>query len=246
MRRALALAIVAMLAVSAPAYAQGVREDHEADLKPMADTFRVAWKAQPGKAATTSVPLFGRVLQFDVPAGFVPVYRAQNATGFIMEFVPDGQKVESWSRLVTVTSSVGPGTFALDDAELAKALIGSSTGCAGYAHFEILRTRRIDDELSEVLLSKACGAVAAGAYALAPSDAGEQAIIQFYRDKESVFSVQYAERGKGFAKSGLPISSERAARISESFGKVVLCPPKAMDAVCKDVLMREAVRKGGN
>jgi hypothetical protein len=237
------LSLIFAILYTGPVYAQNVQVKDAAELKSLADIYRKIWKRQTESGAV-NVPLFDRIIQFDLPFGFVPVYQAQSATGFIMEFVPDGEKIETWTKLVTVTSNPGVGSFALEDEALAKAIHGTRGSCEGYSHFQILGSRRIDSDLSEVSLSGGCGKTAPQAYEFAKQGGGEQNVMFFFRDKLNIYSVQYAERGKSFTESNLPISNERGKAILSIFGNVLLCAWTAKDQLCKNVLAAEMVRQG--
>jgi len=43
------------------------------------------------------IPLYGRVLGFHLPDGFVAQAPKSNGINFLMEFVPKGETVESWT-----------------------------------------------------------------------------------------------------------------------------------------------------
>lgn len=225
------------------AYSQSAQVKDAAALKPMADIFRQVWKRQP-EPTKMNLPLFDRIMQFALPVGFVPVYQAQNASVFIMEFVPDGEKIETWTKLVTVTSNPGVGSFTLEDEALAKAIHGTRGSCEGYSHFQVLGSRRIDSDLGEVSLSGGCGKTAPQAYEFAIQGSGEQNVMLFFRDKLNIYSIQYAERSKSFTESNLPISNERGKAILSAFGNVLLCSKNAKDQLCKDVITAEMVRQG--
>lgn len=242
MTRRLFLLTLALSGAS-PLLAQSVEEKDAAALKPMADILRKAAKLD-DKPIRLTIPLFDRVLQFSLPRGYVPVYQAQNRTAFIMEFVPDGDKIESWTKLITITSSYGVGSFTLDDETLAKTVVGGGQ-CDGYSHFQIFTSRKVDDELGEVRLSSGCGKLPAAAYAFAVKEAGEQNAMRFFRDKLNTYTVQYAERGAGYIQTSLPISNERANAMLDAFGDVLLCQRAAKDQLCKEVLAVDSMRAGG-
>lgn len=70
------------LAMATPAIAQ-VEEGPA--IKPAADAMREAWRQSPAKPVAITVPLFGRIMKFDMIRGFVPAYKAQNTRQFILD-----------------------------------------------------------------------------------------------------------------------------------------------------------------
>lgn len=244
MMRLIASICIVAIGFLNPAAAQSVQEKDAAALKPMADLVRKTWTLQPGKPVSLNMPLFDRVIQFALPSGYVPAYQAQSPNAFLMEFVLDGEGVESLTKLVTITSTKGTGSFALDDLALAKVLVGSFSGCEGYSHFEILGNRRIDNEVGEVSVSKGCGGLSRQAYQTAQQGNGEQAVMLFFRDALNTYTIQFAERGAAFTAASIPISNDRAKAILAGFGQVLLCAPASVTPSCKTALAAEAVRNG--
>ena len=71
----------------------------------------LALSAAPADAqgAKTKVPLFGRTLSFQLPSGMVVANNKRNDTHVLIEYVPKGETLGNWTRLVTVQAYRGLG-----------------------------------------------------------------------------------------------------------------------------------------
>lgn len=238
MRAALALL---GLTIAAPSLAQ-VEEGPA--IKPQADAMRQAWRQSPTKPVAITVPVFGRVIKFDMIRNFVPAYKAQNARQFIFEFLPDGETFDNWTRMVTVTGARGAGPDKRSDVELATAIFGNPAGCARGAFFRALGQRRTVDGVSLVTASKGCAGTAAGAYPGASASLGEQSLILHFRDGPNTYSVQYAMRAR-FVGGQPPVADKAVAATLAQFGNVRLCGPASTDAECRAAALLDQRRARG-
>ena len=68
-----------------------------------------------------------------------------------------------------------------------------------------------------------CASLPAGAYPEALSGAGEQDFIIIFRDGETIYTLNYAERGASFKGKNPPHKNADAERIlSDTFGAITL------------------------
>ena len=233
--------ILAALALAVPASAQVLEGP---SIKPQADSMRKAWKASPAKPVAITVPLFGRVMSFDMMRNFVPAYQATGPNNFIFEFLPDGQSFDNWTQMVTITAARGLGADRRSDTELAAAALSSPQGCARGHFYRALAPRALGGGLSQLMVIKGCASTAANAYPGASPAIGEESVILVFRDRENVYSLQYATRAK-FVGGRPPISDAAAPAAVAPFGTVRLCAPDATDAACKSILAVERKRAAG-
>lgn len=178
MRRALAL-VALLAAVPAAAVDPG-----ETAAQPMAQMMRKLWASQQVDAVATVQRVWTRTVGFDLPRPFVPAYRAQSGGSFIMEYVPDGETVQAWTRMITISGSLGAGAARIDDTTLASALF-NRRACTDWRYRDLGATRQ--PVLPYRTLVIGCGADGA-----ADSERGAMA---FFRDAENSWTVQYAVRG---------------------------------------------------
>lgn len=242
MKRIGRLLVITGLCAAIPAYGQ---EDSPQAIRAQADAMRAAWKQSPVKPVGMTLPLFGKLLVFDMLRPFVPAYKAQNDRQFIFEFVPDGETIEHWSKLVAITAVRGLGADPSDNATLAERMFRNEAGCASGYFYKVLEARDLGGGLSMAMISKGCGSVAANAYPGAVARSGEQNLVLHYRDAQNVYSVQYSVRGKSFAPSAPPISDAAARLQLAKFGTIRLCAPNAKDQACRTALMLDNRRKTG-
>jgi hypothetical protein len=55
----------------------------------------------------TVTPVFGQIVAYDLPAGFVPVFEDANDSGYIQESVLQGETLQDWSQMITLTGAKG-------------------------------------------------------------------------------------------------------------------------------------------
>ena len=72
------------------------------------------------KDTVTKVPLFARTLIFKMPAGMTLTNNKRSDTNVLMEFVPKGETLANWTRLVTVQAYRGLGESPRSSADIAR------------------------------------------------------------------------------------------------------------------------------
>lgn len=175
------IALAVLVLVASPLAAADPGEDAVA---PMAQMMREVWASQKVATMSTVQQVFGRTIGFELPRAFVPAYRAQNAGRYMMEYVPDGETVQAWTRMITVSGSLGGGAARLDDETLANAVFDRAA-CADWIYRDLGATDR--PPLGYRTLVIGCGSEGA--------PGSERGVIAFFRDDQTVWTVQYAARG---------------------------------------------------
>lgn len=94
-RRFAALAVVSMFCSSVLA------EDSAPSLR------EVAALRQQGYSVRTITPIFGQLVTFSFPKGFVPAFEDAKSGQYIQELVLEGESVKKWSQMVTITGAKG-------------------------------------------------------------------------------------------------------------------------------------------
>lgn len=235
--------LVALLSLAC-AWPAPAQVEEGAAIKPQAAAMREAWRKSPTRPVAVTVPLFGRVMMFDMIRGFVPAYKAQNGRQFIFEFLPDGQTFDNWTRMVTVTAVRDVGAAPKSDLDLAAAIVGSPAGCASAPFYRALNQRKIGDGTSVVTVSKGCAGTAPNAYPGAARDIGEQSLILHFRDAQNIYSLQYAVRAR-FVAGQPPVPDQAVMAKLALFGAVRLCPPNPADEACQTALNLDRRRANG-
>lgn len=173
----LALAATPAAANPSPAEAQMMRE---------------TWAKTDKPDATIHQPIFGRIISFALPRGFVIAWRQQVVGGYIAEYVPDGETLEDWTQMITVTARVGAGAARIDDDQVANVLYNKPI-CEGWRYANLGAVTNPGAARRRNLVI-GCDTTGGKEYSKALIGAGERAAIAFFRDDETVWSVQYAER----------------------------------------------------
>lgn len=176
--------------------------------------------ALPGLAAadaTTQVaPVFGQVVLFPLPDGFVPAWEQANADGYVNESVPQGETVEAWSQMVTLTGSRG--LWGADPRAIVESVAaGYAAACPGSF---------ASDELGAPAVP---GARATAAAWLACGDAGgrsEAMVILVMTGAQDAYTLQWAARGPAGGRPGYDAAAWDA-RLALLAGTARLCEPEA-------------------
>lgn len=175
------------------------------------------------KCCGFTAPIFGRTVSFWLFDRFEPAYEAQNSEQFILEFVPQGETVETWTRMITLQGFRGTGAAPLSTAEMQSRFFGTSRGCQAGHFSKVIASGTLPDGIEYNLSSNGCGSTAAGGYAGAISGRGEQFIVLLMRDAQNAYVLQYAERGEGFAPGGQPMADATVEAAMSRFRTIGFC-----------------------
>jgi hypothetical protein len=178
--------------------------------------------ATAAEGAPTSVPLYGRTLSFTLPDGMTLANDKDNGTNVLKEYVPKGETLANWTRLVTIQAYRGLGTSPTPTAEIARQAFYPAACKVGLI-YQDNGERSLGDGLKRSLVVNGCASLPPGAYPEALAGAGEQDFILIFRDAETIYTLNYAVRGKPFAGKTPPIDIATAeAVIKDVFGEVRL------------------------
>ncbi|WP_422060892.1 hypothetical protein [Sphingopyxis sp.] len=195
--------------------------------------------AQP--TPNTVIPLYGRVLGFNLPPGFVAQPPKSNGTNFLMEFVPKGETVENWTRLVTVQAFRGAGRQPTASADIAKAAFDPQACVIGRVYL-FGGEQTVQGALKRSLIVSGCGSLPAGAYPKAMKGASERDAILFFRDADTLYTLNYAERSPLATKVAPFTLASATAKLTATFGNVRLCA-NAAEPGCKDIIAINNARR---
>lgn len=227
-RRHLALAAGAMISASmlpvAPAAAQGAPQVRNApDFAGLHAQYRKLRAADADKCCGFTAPVFGRVVSFWLFDRFEPVYEAQNDRQFILEFVPQGETVDNWTRMITLSAYRGVGSSPLTTAQMQAQFFNTTNGCNRGSFSTVIASGKLADGADYNLSSNGCGATAGTGYQGAVSGRGEQFLALIVRDSENVYTLQYAERGTPFAAGAQPIADGSVSAAMARFRSIGFC-----------------------
>lgn len=180
--------------------------------------------AAPPQPAQTRLALFTRELRFTLPAGFVEATNRSNDTHVLIEYVPKGETVANWRRMVTVQAYRGLGSSPATSAAIARQAFYPAA-CRIGPIYRDGGEQALGGGLRRSLIVNGCASLPAGAYPKALAGAGEQDFIAMFRDGETVWTLNYAERGAPFPvrKPPRPVAQAQAV-MQQIFGAVSLTP----------------------
>lgn len=215
---------------------------NQQQLEPEAKMLRDIRVKEPDRSLSLSVPLYGGILIFKLVDDFEPAFQAQNAQQFIKEYVPEGETVKNWTRMVTVHAMRNGGKILRTNQEIVETF-GASRACTGHAFSRLISEENRDHGLSLTIFTSGCGENTSAAYQDAIGGTGEQNLIFMFRDPDHLQMLQYAERGKSFAENDEPLGSEEIQALRASLGPVVFCVPADSSEACQTSRAAEILRK---
>lgn len=135
-------------------------------------------------------PIFSQLVMFTLPAGFKTVFEHPTADRYIREAVLDGETVDRWSQMITVTGAKGLATSPQMSAQYFAAQIaaGFQKTCPKTFSVKPLGPTTVSGQEAFVAVAS-CGKVDAS-----PDKHSETALIVAIKGTTDVYTVQWAER----------------------------------------------------
>jgi hypothetical protein len=181
-------------------------------------------QAAAAKGRAETVPLYGRTLSFTLPADMVRANDKDNGTNRLIEYVPKGETVANWTRLVTIQAYRGLGAAPQPTADISRQAFYPAA-CTMGPIYQDNGEVVLKGGLKRSLVLNGCASLPPGAYPEALAGAGEQDFILIFRDSDTIYTLNYAVRGKPFAGKAPPIALATAeALLKDIFGTIRLEP----------------------
>lgn len=172
----------------------------------------------------TNVPLYGRTLTFTLPIGMTAANDQDNGTNRLIEYVPRGETLANWTRLMTIQAYRGLGTSPLPTAQIARQAFYPAA-CKVGAIYQDNGETALAGGVKRTLIINGCASLPPGAYPKALAGAGEQDFILIFRDADTIYTLNYAVRGKAFAGKAPPVALAAAETLlKDVFGEIGLEP----------------------
>jgi hypothetical protein len=172
--------------------------------------------------AQTRVPLFGRTLVFGLPDGMVLANEKRNDTNVLIEYLPKGENLSNWTRLVTIQAYRGLGASPATTAQIARQAFYPAA-CTKGPLYSDSGEKPFAAKLKRSLIINGCASLPAGAYPKALPGAGEQDFIMMFRDADTIYTLNYAVRGKTYSGKPPPVAiGDAEALLRATFGNVTL------------------------
>jgi hypothetical protein len=166
-------------------------------------------------------PIFGQLVMLSLPKGFTTVFEDTSGNQYTREAVLDGETVERWSQMITVTGAKG---LAANPRLTAQSFVeqiagGFKDACPDTFSAKGFGALKISDRDAFIALA-ACGTVA--------SDGGahsESALLVAIKGAADYYTIQWAERGPA---SPRPMGLDETMWMGRfnKLGPIKLCPIK--------------------
>lgn len=205
----------AVLAVASMFYTLASAED-KPPLPKEVDELR-----QQGYSVKNITAIFSQLVMFSFPRGFVPAFEDTKGGHYIQEAVLEGENVNKWSQMITVTGAKGlasnpnitPQIFAAGMAGGFKRTCPQSFKAIGLGDIKI-------DNHAGFVAILSCGTAN-------PNPVGESysesMLLIVIRGERDLYTIQWAERGEG---SNAPIKLDNAKWVDRlnKLTPIKLCP----------------------
>jgi hypothetical protein len=175
--------------------------------------------AKPGVVPRTISPVFHQLVVFSLPPPFKAAFEKTNNGFYIREHVPQGQTVDEWTQMITLTGAQGLAynREATPQAYLQALARGFQRHCPDtYVQLEL--GPQPDVGSASFVTVASCGRVTSGGKAHS-----ETAVMMAFKGSDDYYMLQWAERGPD---SGHPLALDSRYWLSrlKQLGPVRLCP----------------------
>lgn len=173
----------------------------------------------PSAPVGTISPVFHQLVVFTMPAHFMPVFEKTNGSFYIREHIPQGETVDHWTRMITLT---GMKDLVSNPQISARALVeriaaGFRRNCPDSYATTALGPQSVDGNDGFAVVAS-CGRVLSG------SDThSETAVMLAFRGSADYYTIQWAERGVGLAQP-LTLDTAYWAKRLTQLAPIRLCP----------------------
>lgn len=164
---------------------------------------------------TSVARVYDRVVVFPLAPGFAGAFEDEQAGRYLLEFVPEGESVEDWSQMITLSGNSGLATDMPDPLQTASAIAaGFRDACPDSYQGSDEGAQEVAGAEAAHLVMFSCGDL--GGYA-------ERALILVAVSGADVFTLQWAERGPVEATTAQPDPALWLPR-GEALLSLRLCP----------------------
>lgn len=173
---------------------------------------------QAGYSVSVISPIFGQLVRFSFPAGFGPKFEQTNGDHYIREVVLQGQTVDNWTQMLTVTGERNLALKSVTPRMFAESIAGGfRRACPESFSAKTLGDGKISGFDSYIAV------VSCGTSPTTQGTTSETALLIVVRGQSDFYTLQWAERAE---KSATPVDID-TKKWDERFhqlGPVKLCP----------------------
>lgn len=167
-------------------------------------------------------PVFSQLVAFAAPDRFRPGFEDANADNYILELAPQGETVEQWSELITLTGTRGSSGDADGLAGFANLLAqGYAEACPdSFAAYQF-DPPRVAGASAVFAGYMGCGAIGTQSEAM---------VFLVLAGKADLYTLQWAEHGAAVAAAPEPDLAHWMPRLDALAGAARICDPVAGEA----------------
>jgi len=174
---------------------------------------------KPGDAQREITPVFHRLVAFSLPAPFKPAFERTTGNIYVREHVPEGESVDEWSRLITLSGVQGMSYSR--EATLQEYLQALARGfqrhCPDtYVALDLGPQPLVQEPSFATVIS--CGRVTSGGKAHS-----ETSVMLAIKGTDDFYVLQWTEKGSDSSHPPTLDSKRWSARLAQ-LGPVQLCP----------------------
>ena len=141
-------------------------------------------------SVTVISPIFGQLVRFSMPSGFVTVFEDTKGPNYIREAVPKGETAEQWTQMITVTGHKGAATAQFTPQGFANSMAGGfKNACPESFAAKGLGATKLGEQDAFIAVL-GCGKVNASA-----DGHSEMMLLIAVKGSADGYTVQWAERG---------------------------------------------------
>jgi hypothetical protein len=151
--------------------------------------------AKQGHSVTAVTPIYSQLVMFSYPPGFKPAFAKDSGPNYIQEYVLEGETVEKWSQMVTLTGAKGlVANQAVTPQRLVEHIAGGfQRACPASFAAQQFGTLKISGYDAFVALF-GCGTVTSG------PPRSEVAMVLAIKGAADYYTIQWAERAQQSAQ----------------------------------------------
>jgi hypothetical protein len=173
----------------------------------------------PPASYTAISPIFGQLVSFSTPIGFVPAFENTKDAFYIREAVPRGETAQQWTQMITVTGARGAATNPNFNAQgLAAAIAGGfKKACPETFAAKGFGATKFGEQDGYVAVA-GCGKLNSSA-----DGHSETALIIAVKGSTDGYTIQWAERGPQQATVAMIDEAKWQGRL-RALMPIRLCP----------------------
>ena len=166
--------------------------------------------AKQGRSVTAVTPVYSQLLMFSYPPGFKPAFEKDSGPNYIQEYVLEGETVEKWSQMVTLTGAKG---LAANQSVTPQRLVehiagGFQRACPSSFAAQPIGALKVSGYDAYVALI-GCGTVSGG------PPRSEIAIVLAVKGAADYYTIQWAERAQPSAQRPVLDAEKWSGRLKQ-------------------------------